>query len=272
MKKKINSLRIAGVKFLKKLLSGVKFRGKGTLLGTLCPKDEVITLDLFGYAFDCDLSEALQRYIFIYDYDEEARAFIEKIVKPGDVFMDIGANVGYYTLLASRLVGPGGKVIAIEPNPKVFAKLQRTLARNNIENVLALGIGLGKEKGVLKLYFDSTGGHDTATMIPGSMTEFVQVEVLPLDDVTAAHQIEKISYLKIDVDGFEPDVFAGATNLLAGKKIDFIQSEFCDGGLRRNGSDPQTLHNLLTNAGFADAEGEPHFFENCLLDRFFIRR
>jgi hypothetical protein len=99
----------------------------------------------------------------------------------------------------------------------------------------------------------------------------VKVEVYSLDEIAIAHQIDTIDYLKIDVDGFEPDVFAGAKRWLSERKIKFIQTEFCDYWLRRNSSSPEMLHNLITRAGFTDTAGAPQFTDHCIIDRFFAR-
>src|SRR4051794_7869921 len=91
-------IRIVAVKMLKVLLSPFKFRGKGTILSILCPRNGEFTLFLFGYSFKCDLSEHIQRCIFLFNYDDSAESFIRKVLKPGDTFLDIGANVGFYSL------------------------------------------------------------------------------------------------------------------------------------------------------------------------------
>ena len=267
-----NVVRIAAVRALKTLLSPVKFRGKGTILSWLCPKEGEIRISLFGYTFLCDLSEHIQRSIFLFNYDEDAQRFIRRSLKAGDTFLDIGANVGFYSLLASSIVGENGRVIAVEPNPKTYFKLKGTIEENSIKNILLLNIGLGKERGVLELYFNPEGGIDSATMVPHNAPQSVKVEVVSLDEVALTHKIARIHYCKMDVDGFEPNVLAGASKLLAEGKINIIQSEFCDYWLRENGSTPEMLHNTLTSFGFTDAEGSPTFAKDCIVDRFFTKQ
>jgi FkbM family methyltransferase len=265
------TLRIALTKAVKFLLSPFRFRGKGRILSAICPRVGRVRIALFGYEFWCDLSESIQRSIFLFGYDDDARRFIRNKLQPGNTFLDIGANVGFYTLLAARLVGDRGRVIAIEPNPKTFLRLKETIEANGIANVLALNLGLGRERGRLSLFTNPVGDNDTATMVKHDGLASVTVEVFTLDEIAAAHEIEGIDYLKIDVDGFEPDVFAGAKGLLNDRKIRCIQAEFCDYWLRRNGSSPEMLHRLITNAGFADTDGTPTFVAECIVDRFFVR-
>jgi FkbM family methyltransferase len=266
-----NTLRIALTKVAKAFLSPFRFRGKGRILSTLCPRAGRIRITLFGYEFWCDLSESIQRNIFLFGYDDEAERFIRSKLRVGDTFLDIGANVGFYSLLASSIVGERGRVIAIEPNPKTFLRLKETIAANAITNVVPLNLALGRERGRLDLFIDPESGNDTATMVTHDGRTSVKVEVYPLDEIATTHQIDRIDYLKIDVDGFEPDVFAGAKRLLTDGKIKFIQTEFCDYWLRRNSSSPQMLHQLITRAGFTDTNGTPTFTDHCIIDRFFAR-
>jgi FkbM family methyltransferase len=265
------TLRIVLTKVAKAFLSPFRFRGKGRILSTLCPRAGRIRINLFGYEFWCDLSESIQRNIFLFGYDHEAEQFIRSKLKAGDTFLDIGANVGFYSLLASSIVGERGRVIAIEPNPKTFGRLKETIAANAITNVLPLNLALGRERGRLDLFIDPQSGNDTATMVTHVGRTSVKVEVHSLDEIAIAHQIPSIDYLKIDVDGFEPDVFAGAKRLLGEGKIKFIQTEFCDYWLRRNASSPELLHQAITSAGFTDTAGLPTFTDNCIIDRFFAR-
>jgi len=266
-----NTLRIVLTKVAKAFLSPFRFRGKGRILSTLCPRAGRIRIALFGYEFWCDLSENIQRNIFLFGYDHEAERFIRSKLQAGDTFLDIVANVGFYALLAASIVGEHGRVIAIEPNPKTFRRLKETIEANAITNVVALNLALGRERGRSDLFIDPHSGNDTATMVTHDGRTSVKVEVYPLDEIANAHQIDSIDYLKIDVDGFEPDVFVGAKRLLSEGKIKFIQTEFCDYWLRRNSSSPEMLHQLVTSAGFTDTAGVPTFTDQCIIDRFFAR-
>lgn len=266
----IDTIRIMLVKILKWLLSPIRFRGKGSLLLALCPKRGEISISLFGYKFQCDLAEHIQRRIFLFDYDAEAQQFIRKNLKAGDTFMDIGANVGFYTLLSASIVGDKGRVIAIEPNPKTFDKMKKTIERNGLKNILALNIGLGRQESEVELYFNSSTGNDSATMVAHGPSESVRVKVLTLDEVAKQHGIDRVAYVKIDVDGFEPEVFAGALGLLKAGKIRALQSEFSDVWLRKNNSSPDSVHRFLTDVGFHDVDGNPTFVAGSTVDRYFL--
>ncbi len=198
----LNSFRILLVKALKKVLGGVSFRGKGTLLLRLCPRDREIEIDLVGYRFRCNLAEHTQRNIFLWGFAEEAVAFIHSRLRTGDTFVDAGANVGFFSLTASQIVGPKGRVIAVEPNPSTFARLSRTVAENNISNITLCHFGLGDTSTKVELFTGFEEGNDTATMLSYTNGKAVTVDVLPLDLLAEQLGLERIDYIKIDVDGY----------------------------------------------------------------------
>lgn len=265
----VNSFRIVLVKVLKRLLAGMQFRGKGSLLSWLCPRDREIIIDVAGFRFRCNLAEHIQRTLFMWGHDRDAFDFIRSRVRPGDTFVDVGANVGIYSLIASRAVGPQGRVISVEPNPATFARLSRTVKENGISNITLCNVGLADAEAKAELFTGTSEGNDTASMLPGVSAQSVTVDVLPLDRLAEQCGVERIDYMKVDVDGFEHKVFAGAGKLMASGRIRHLQCEFSDIHLRMVGSTPQGLHDVITGHGFRDVHGAPAFFPDCVVDRFF---
>ncbi len=265
----INSFRILLVKALKKVLGGVKFRGKGTLLSMICPRDREIIIAIAGYRFRCNLAEHIQRTIFLWGHDQDAFALIRSRVQPGDTFVDVGANVGIFSLMASQIVGPTGRVISVEPNPSTFGRLSRTVKENNISQITLCNVGLAETSAKVELFTGTSEGNDTASMLPGVSTKSVTVEVLPLDLLAEQLGVESIAYMKVDVDGYEHNVFAGAKKLMASGKIRLLQCEFSELHLRLVGSTPEALHDVITGHGFRDMGGVPKFSPACVVDRFF---
>jgi hypothetical protein len=90
----------------------------------------------FGAAIAGETTEILQQYIYYFGlWEPEITRWIERALQPGDGFIDVGANIGYFSLLASKLVGERGAVVAIEPSPELFAALEAHVARNGAGNV-----------------------------------------------------------------------------------------------------------------------------------------
>ncbi len=146
--------------------------------------------------------------------------------KTGGNFIDVGANLGYFSCLMARIAGPDGRVLAIEPEPQNLYLLKKNLANNKLQNVLIAPVALGEKPGVarLNLYKNSNlGRHSMATPSSGRS---IDVEVRTLDEVFLENfgDSERISYIKIDVEGYEPFVIKGAARTL--KRTDSISIEF----------------------------------------------
>jgi FkbM family methyltransferase len=131
--------------------------------------------------------------------------FIDKILLPGDRFMDIGANVGIITLLAASKVGANGSIISVEPISKNVAKLKENITLNNLKNTDILQIGLSDVPGEFNFSKEDVGSH--MTDVANYNTEVIKV--LQLDTVLQ-NQTEAYNVTKIDVEGMELLVLKGA--------------------------------------------------------------
>lgn len=147
-------------------------------------------------------------------------AFVDRILKPGMVFIDVGANDGYYTLFAARRVGPSGRVIAVEPSSRERAHLQRNLGRNGLDNVQVVAAALGAEAGFVDLHLAHGvhAGHNTLgdfahDDVVRASSERVALDTL--DAVVARQGLSQVDMVKIDVEGGEAGVVAGASKVLA---------------------------------------------------------
>jgi FkbM family methyltransferase len=142
-------------------------------------------------------------------YERAEQKLVAKTVRPGTVFFDVGANVGFYTLLASLLVGDNGRVFAFEPLPKNIDYLEKHLALNGAKNVTLLKAAVSDHSGQARFYETScraTGQISGAGSLP--------VELVSLDDLFLNGALPLPDYLKIDVEGAEFLVLSGAQHLL----------------------------------------------------------
>lgn len=144
-------------------------------------------------------------------YEYEQRILFERVIKQGSIVYDIGAHVGFYTLLASVLVGPTGKVLAFEPNPRNLSYLKAHLEINNIGNVLIFEKAVSNKTGTS--HFEAGGGHSSMGHLAESGE--LQVETVALDELVASNGIPLPNYIKIDVEGAEFDALSGARKLLS---------------------------------------------------------
>ena len=172
-------------------------------------------------------------------------AFLDKVLKPGMVFLDVGANDGYYTLFAAQRVEPGGRVLAVEPSSRERVNLERNIARNRLANVTVVPVALGAACGTaeLRLAQSAHSGHNTLGKFAndGVQAESMeQVTVRTLDEVARDLGLTRIDAMKIDVEGAEASVIAGGREVLAATRP-LIVLEISDKALRGQGSDAQRL-------------------------------
>jgi FkbM family methyltransferase len=164
----------------------------------------------FGAKVNCSLDDLIQSYIFHFSvWEPEISNLIVQNLAPGDVFIDVGANIGYDSLLGSWRVGPSGKVVAIEASPKAFGQLQANIELNAFaaKNVRAVQVAASDRQGVLELYDLFAGNMGAATTIAGrGGTRIASVEAKPLVDILTPDEINTVRLIKIDVEGAEPAI------------------------------------------------------------------
>jgi FkbM family methyltransferase len=233
------------------VLRPLRFRGKQRLLDGLAPNDGLRRAKVHGVWMDLDLSDRIQRSIFFGAYERKETGWVKSHLRSGDTFVDAGANVGYYTALAASCVQQNGRVFSVEPNPAVYQKLQRMIVQNSISHATALNAGLSDSPGILTLSVPPETHHNAnATMVHVEGWQPVAVPVFTLDDCLKKYAIDRVDMLKMDVEGHEPRVLAGARNALAKKLIKAVLVEFNEYWLRESGSSSQKLWTMLVEAGF----------------------
>jgi FkbM family methyltransferase len=147
-------------------------------------------------------------------YELAPTLLVNAYLRKGDAFVDVGANIGYYALLAAHLVGPEGRVVAFEPVPRLRARLARSVALNEFAHVEIRPEVVGRARGAADL-FEVVGGvneglSSTVREAPDALR--VRHPMVPLDEVLAN---VKVQMMKVDVEGSEDAVFAGAAGVLS---------------------------------------------------------
>lgn len=228
----------------------LRFAGKYRLLNPLVPKHGVRSARVFGLQFELDLGDWIQRKIYLGAYERLETQLVAELLRTGMTVVDVGANVGYYTALAASRVGSTGRIFAIEPDARAFAGLEKLVSRNHIP-ARAFNFGLGEKSGEEHLYLSPDNRNNTPTMIAeDGFAPRATVPIRRLDDCLDEWRVDQVDLLKIDVEGWEPRVFKGASQALASGRIKAILCEFNDYWLRAGGSSPQALWKMLTGFGF----------------------
>lgn len=143
-------------------------------------------------------------------YEKDMHVF-RSLLAPGQTAIDVGANLGFIATILARIVGDGGRVLAFEPSPRVFDKLEKTIAANGLRQVTPFNFGCGVTSSVEHLRQVSRSSGNAS--IVGSGTDPIEIFIERLDDVAAA-RASPVSLLKIDTEGYEPRVLEGAAGII----------------------------------------------------------
>ena len=174
-------------------------------------KDQLCA-DLFiqvnGIKFRCVDSESLK----ILSPTYESQVWRHLNLERGDVFIDVGAHVGKYTLKASKVVGEGGLVVAIEPHPKNYRYLLENIKLNGLKNVVALNLAAWSDRCKVKLFVSEKAGQHSVKK--DSKRGYIYIQADTLDNILGKLNVEKVDAMKIDVEGAEVEVLKGALSTL----------------------------------------------------------
>lgn len=201
-----------------------------------------------GFAMTLDLGELVDRTIFCTgEWEPRETALIADLLRPGDVFVDVGANIGYFTLLASRLVGATGQVIAIEANPRTFKLLEANVRLNRCANVDLRHVAAGAALGFATMVEREAGnaGGDQVDFAATPSPTAIAVE--RIDQIVGDRAVRLI---KLDIEGAEAKALRGATGLLERADAPDLVFEFTPAFLADMGDDPRALIGMLERLGY----------------------
>jgi len=191
----------------------------------------VATLNHGGFKMSCDLSEMLQRQFYFfgtYFLEEDILSCWEAAAKGSKVVLDVGANAGIYSL-AALAVQPDATVHAFEPTPEIAARLRETAKLNGLDHLHVHQVAVLNKNGqaTLKRFRGELGTNEGMNFIAEDIQEFgaERVQVVSLDQFCRDHSITGVDLLKLDVQGHEYSVLAGARSLITGGRVGRIFME-----------------------------------------------
>jgi FkbM family methyltransferase len=171
-----------------------------------------------GYRFACDLRDLIAREVFYTGaYAPQETALLRALLRTGGTFVDVGANWGYFTLLGAHAVGAGGRVAALEPDPRLFATLSANVAANGLAQVAALPVAAAERDGPLTLagHAEDGGNWGVSSLVADGDGPRFRVRGRPVDAVLNELGIERVELLKMDIEGAEDAALRGMTKGLA---------------------------------------------------------
>jgi FkbM family methyltransferase len=195
-------------------MNSLEFSRRSDLLLSHRPNDRVSLVTSKGFSIYVQEGDAsVGQHVKRDAYEPNVTAVFRDRLRPGMHVLDIGANIGYYTMLSASLVGPSGSVTAIEPTPDSAKLLEASRRANSFDNVIVLQVAAGREPGLLVLHgsysntMTSAAPDDAAALINSST-----VPSLRVDDLIPRNK--DIDFVKIDVEGAEYNALSGASELI----------------------------------------------------------
>lgn len=197
--------------------------GRRFLTSRIIDTLELVHANVFAPYFGMKLSIPLREVYVPYsvggcisrqiDFEEHTTNTFAKYVKTGMTVIDIGANIGATSLQLCQSVGQTGEVISFEPHPVTFQHLLATLKLSDIRNVKAIQGGLGSKRSTATLkYNPSSTGWSSINGIGVDYSESAEITVMRLDDFVIDNNVTRLDFVKVDVEGYEMEVFAGGEN------------------------------------------------------------
>jgi len=220
------------------LIGGVKTMKKSIIL--IKVQNNKMYIDLK----DEEVSQSLLRYGV---YGKLETKLVENLVKKRMTVLDIGANIGYYTLIAAKKVGRGGKVFAFEPEPSNYDLLCKNIKINKLHNVVPIPKAVSDSANITKLYLSPVNrAEHSFCKYRGTSATFVNVETIVLDDFLK----DKIDFIKMDIEGAEMEALKGMQNIIRNNKKLILITEFWPAGIEMRGFMPRRFLKTLLKLGF----------------------
>lgn len=189
-----------------------------------------------GLNYSINFTDQIQEMVYFGTYERQELSFLRNYVKKNWICLDIGANIGFYTLNLSKLVGESGKVYALEPSESNFKKLEENIKINELNNCVTSKLALSSEIGdsIFSVSPSQNSGWGRLGKWKSSQSEIV-VNVSTLDQFVEDRNISRIDFLKIDIEGHELEFIKGAENSFKNGIVNRMMIEYCGYSLEPKG-------------------------------------
>ena len=204
----------------------------------------------FGAWMRLGLVDVIERNLLVHGrWDEAIAGVMRESVVPGATVVDVGANIGYFSLMAATLVGPAGKVLCIEPSQRNLQRLCEHLWMNRCGVATVLSAAAGRASGWADVSFPTYNNAGAATLRTVHTTQPQRTLLVALDDVFEAHSISP-DFMKLDVEGYELEALMGMERTLR-RCSPVVVCELTDDFLREVGQSARQLVAYMESLGYA---------------------
>jgi FkbM family methyltransferase len=205
-----------------------------------------------GIAFNISKNKASvsKSLIFQSNYEFNETNLVKKVIKPGWTVIDAGANFGWYSIHFAQLVGQNGNVFSFEPVPETYEELNLNIKLNSCQNIKTFDLALGSEDGTISFgvsNFDGGGSGASSRFLKYSKR--IQTTMRKLDDIIKEQKINKVDFIKADIEGGELSMLKGAEKLLEHFRPKIL-IEIVDMHCQRFGYSPMDVYQFLINKGY----------------------
>jgi FkbM family methyltransferase len=209
-----------------------------------------------GFTMNLDLKDPEQLKVYFYGhYHERYEAqLVERLLADDDVFWDIGANVGYFTLVAATTLAGRGRIIAFEPGKNAYARLTENIALNPYQNITTYPVAVSDREGEAVLHVAGDIADSSASLFPATAAEAGQevCRTVALDQFRVAEGLREPTLIKLDAEGAELAVLQGAKKLIAQSPPMFLM-EMEEKNLQAAGASKAAIQEFLTGSGYRAA-------------------
>ncbi|WP_066953081.1 FkbM family methyltransferase [Streptomyces lushanensis] len=217
------------------------------------PRQRVVRAQ-FGARFAVETQDLIQRYLYLFGvWEPHMTRWLRGRLEPGDTFIDVGANIGYYSVLASQLVGDAGKVVAIEASPVFLQRLSQNVRLNEMRNVRAVNGAVSDSRRMLTFVLASSANMGANSIVPydGPAESTFEIEARPLGEMLDSLEISTARVIKIDVEGAEGSVVRGMEPMLDKLRPDAeITAEVTPDRMAQLGDSAEDLLTTMRDHGF----------------------
>ncbi|WP_145032218.1 FkbM family methyltransferase [Caulifigura coniformis] len=186
------------------------------------------------------------------EYEPQMAETVTSLLSEGDTFVDLGANEGYFTIIAAKRVGPSGEVVCIEPQTRLQGVLHRNITSNGLRNVLVVQRAISDSDGLATLALSPDVNTGSSGLLRATRYSGEEQVVLQstLKNLFGALRINKVRLIKIDVEGFEYEAILGSKDVFISGVVEHIALELHDDMLERRGRSSADIVQFLETCGY----------------------